>query len=112
MSHLKLDYIELQSPVLVESTAFFAKAFAWTFNDYGPTYQEIANGGVSGGISAPDGVVQPPLVLLKTDNLEAAEAAVIGAGGEVVVGIFPFPGGRRFHFREPGGNVMGVWSEK
>ncbi|VAW15709.1 Glyoxalase family protein [hydrothermal vent metagenome] len=24
--------------------------------------------------------------------------------------IFSFPGGRRFHFREPGGNELAVWS--
>lgn len=111
MTHLKLDYIELQSPVLAESTAFFAKAFDWTFNDYGPDYQEIANGGVSGGICTPDAEQEPPLVILRAEDLEAAEAAVRDAGGEIVRDIFSFPGGRRFHFREPGGNVLGVWGE-
>jgi predicted enzyme related to lactoylglutathione lyase len=37
--------------------------------------------------------------------------AVTAAGGEIVKPIFAFPGGRRFHFREPGGNELAVWSE-
>ncbi|MFA0070982.1 VOC family protein, partial [Vibrio breoganii] len=32
--------------------------------------------------------------------------------GEVNREIFSFPGGRRFHFREPSGNEMAVWSDK
>lgn len=111
MTHLKLDYVEFQSPALAESKAFFAKAFEWIYNDYGPDYAEIANGGVSGGICSPDEEMQAPLVILKAEDLEAARTAVTEAGGEIVQDIFPFPGGRRFHFREPGGNILGVWSE-
>lgn len=111
MAHLRIDYVEFESPEIGKSTAFFAKAFGWTYNDYGPGYQEIANGGVNGGISTPEGDPQPPLVILKADDLEAAEQAVLEAGGEIVKPIFEFPGGRRFHFREPGGNVLAVWSE-
>jgi len=28
-----------------------------------------------------------------------------------VAPIFEFPGGRRFHFSDGAGNVLGVWSE-
>jgi len=111
VTHLKIDYVELQSPVLGDSKAFFAKAFGWTYTDYGPDYAEIANGGVSGGLSTAEEPMAPPLVILKTDDLKAALAAVERAGGQIVEPIFSFPGGRRFHFREPGGNVLGVWSE-
>jgi predicted enzyme related to lactoylglutathione lyase len=34
---------------------------------------------------------------------------VRSAGGEVVEGPFDYPGGRRFHFRDPSGNVLGVF---
>lgn len=111
MTHLKLDYVEFQSPVLTESKTFFAKAFDWTYTDFGPDYAEIANGGINGGICTPDDEQDPPLVILKADDLEAAVVAVTDAGGEIVRTIFAFPGGRRFHFREPGGNVLAVWSE-
>ena len=35
----------------------------------------------------------------------------LAAGGSVVVQIFAFPGGRRFHFRDPAGSELAVWSE-
>jgi predicted enzyme related to lactoylglutathione lyase len=43
--------------------------------------------------------------------LKATEAAIIEAGGRVVVPTFEFPGGRRFHFSDGAGNVLAVWSE-
>jgi predicted enzyme related to lactoylglutathione lyase len=52
-----------------------------------------------------------PLVILKADDLEAAETAVKTAGGTCHAADLRFPGGRRFHFREPGGNELAVWSE-
>ena len=110
---LKIDYIEFSTGQIAASKAFFAKAFGWEFLDYGPAYQAFSNAGIDGGL---DGGAQTTagtsLVILKTEDLEGALAKVTGAGGEVVEPIFAFPGGRRFHFREPGGAVLGVWSEE
>ena len=39
------------------------------------------------------------------------EARVKAAGGVISTPIFSFPGGRRFHFRDPAGNELAVWSE-
>ncbi|MFV0292278.1 MAG: VOC family protein [Paracoccus sp. (in: a-proteobacteria)] len=105
---MKIDYIEFSSPEIKATQDFFARAFGWTFNDYGPEYQELANAGMSGGISA--GELAPPLVVLKTTDLEAALAHVIEAGVEITQPIFSFPGGRRFQFREPGGTEMAIWT--
>ncbi|MEQ1780561.1 MAG: VOC family protein [Hyphomonadaceae bacterium] len=111
-THLKIDYVEFATQDLPATQAFLAKAFAWTFTDYGPDYQAFANAGLEGGIQCdPDHVGAAPLVILKAENLEAAEQAVTAAGGTIIRPIFSFPGGRRFHFREPGGNEMAVWSE-
>lgn len=109
--HLKIDYVELASGDIAASKGFFAEAFDWSFTDYGPAYQAFADAGIDGGIDG-SGATTPgaPLVILKADDLEAALAAVEAAGGTVTKPIFAFPGGRRFHFREPGGNEMGVWS--
>lgn len=113
MTHLKIDYVEFASSDLAKSKTFFGKAFGWTFQDYGPDYAAMTNAGLDGGLqSDPDHVGALPLVILKADDLEAAEAAVTGSGGVVTRAIFSFPGGRRFHFREPGGNELAVWSEK
>jgi predicted enzyme related to lactoylglutathione lyase len=113
MTHLKIDYVEFASTELSRSKAFSGKAFGWTFQDYGPDYAAMTNAGLDGGLqSDPAEASAPPLVILKADDLEAAEKAVTAAGGVVTRAIFAFPGGRRFHFREPGGNELAVWSEK
>ena len=50
------------------------------------------------------------LVILYSDDLEGAEARVKNAGGEITE-RHEFPGGERFHFRDPAGNVLGVWRQ-
>ncbi|MFC3570980.1 VOC family protein [Paracoccus sp. TOH] len=105
---MKIDYLEFSSPDLPATQDFFSRAFGWSFNDYGPEYQELADAGVAGGIAS--GALAPPLVILKADDLEAALARVTAAGAVITRPIFAFPGGRRFQFREPGGTEMAVWS--
>lgn len=108
----KIDYVELPAEDMAAQKAFYAKAFSWAFQDYGPDYQAFAEG-LDGGFYRPDGETprRPPLVVLYAQDLEAMEARVKAAGGEITASIFSFPGGRRFHFRDPGGNELAVWSE-
>ena len=107
---LAINYIEFASTDMPASRTFFEKAVGWSFTDYGPSYVAFNGAGVDGGFARAEGPAAPPLVILYADDLDAAEAAMRGADGEVVVPQFDFPGGRRFHFREPGGNVLAVWS--
>ena len=44
-------------------------------------------------------------------DLQRSEAAILNAGGKIVVPTFDFPGGKRFHFADSTGNVLAVWSE-
>lgn len=112
-THLTINYVEFATKDVPATQTFLAKAFGWTFVDYGPEYQAFANAGLDGGIqNDPEHADALPLVILKADDLEAAEASVKAAGGAITRPIFSFPGGRRFHFREPGGNELAVWSEK
>jgi len=111
-THHSIDYVEIQVADVAGAKEFFAAAFGWTFNDYGPDYAGIvaADGdGEAGGLTRGDQQGRSPLVLLTSDDLAASEAAVRDAGGEVVEGPFDYPGGRRFHFRDPSGNVLGVF---
>ncbi|HCO54022.1 MAG TPA: hypothetical protein DIT93_03255 [Pelagibacterium sp.] len=112
MSATAIDYIELDSENLGASRTFFTAAFGWRFTDYGPDYAGIEDAKLDGGISQAEGARKLPLVILYTSDLDTAEAAVRAAGGEIVREQFDFPGGRRFHFREPGGNELAVWSER
>ena len=113
--HHSIDYIELAAPDLAASKAFYAAAFGWTFTDYGPAYSGIqrpGGDGEMGGLSperpAGSGL---PLVILYSDDLDATLASVRAAGGEITEGPFQFPGGRRFHFTDVGGNELAVWTE-
>lgn len=106
---MQIDYIEFTSDRLAETQDFFARAFGWGFVEYGAGYREITGAGLSGGIEA--AANRAPLVILKTDDLDAALDRVTQAGGVVTKPIFDFPGGRRFHFTEPGGTEMAVWSD-
>jgi predicted enzyme related to lactoylglutathione lyase len=107
---LKIDYVEFYSPRMDATEGFFAKAFGWSFVEYGPDYRDIREAGIGGGIARSD-AAGAPLVVLKAQDLEKALDSVRHAGGEITKEIFAFPGGRRFEFREPGGTLMAVWSD-
>jgi uncharacterized protein len=109
---LAINYIEFASANIVASRTFFEKAFGWSFTDYGPSYVGFNEAGIDGGIAEAEAPAAPPLVILYADDLDAAEATMLSAGGAVVVPQYDFPGGRRFHFREPGGSVLAVWSQR
>lgn len=109
----KIDYLELPAAgeTLDSVKAFYSAAFGWTFTDYGPTYSGFAEG-LDGGFqaNATEGALKP-LPVLYSEALEATLAEVESAGGKIVKPIFSFPGGRRFHFRDPAGNELAVWGE-
>src|SRR4051794_25375034 len=109
----KLDYLEFPATgaTLDRTKAFYSQAFGWAFTDYGPTYAAFDEG-LDGGFQAdaPDAPAAP-LPILYSEELEATLAAVTAAGGAILKPIFSFPGGRRFHFRDPAGNELAVWGE-
>jgi predicted enzyme related to lactoylglutathione lyase len=109
----KLDYIEFPATggTLDSVKSFYSAAFGWSFTDYGPSYSAFAEG-LDGGFhtDAVEGSAKPLPVLYAAD-LEATLANVEASGGNIVKPIFSFPGGRRFHFLDPAGNELAVWSE-
>lgn len=111
MADARIDYVELPSATAHELTrAFYAKAFGWMFTDFGPTYAATTNGVTDLGLQGdPADGLSAPLAVIRTDDVEAAFDAVSKAGGVIAKPIFGFPGGRRFHFIDPGGNELAVW---
>lgn len=105
----KIDYVEFAGNGLPAVKAFYAAAFGWTFTDYGPDYAAFDGAGTDGGFNGED-ATRAPLVILYAHDLEAMQARVEAAGGRVTREIQSFPGGRRFHFSDPAGNELGVWS--
>ncbi len=111
-----INYVEFPAADIEATKAFFTRVFGWTFEDYGPDYTAFAGQGTDGGFyradlkaSAEQGSV---LIVLYSDVLETTQAKVEAAGGAITREIFDFPGGRRFHFTEPSGNELAVWSDK
>ena len=112
MTRDRIGYVELPVSDTAASRDFFARAFGWSFADFAPTYSATTNGDVDVGLQADSSErTRAPLAIVKSSDLEASLGAVERAGGEITRPIFAFPGGRRFHFREPGGNELAVWSE-
>jgi predicted enzyme related to lactoylglutathione lyase len=108
----RIDYVELPSATAHELTrAFYARAFGWTFADYGPDYAATTNGVTDIGLQGePTEALSAPLPVIRVNDLDAAYKQVADAGGVIAKPIFAFPGGRRFHFIDPSGSELAVWS--
>lgn len=109
----RIDYIEFQVVDIDAAKRFYSTVFDWSFTDYGEDYSCFADGRLNGGFARTD-TVQPggPLIVLYALDLPGIQDAVVAAGGTITKEIFEFPGGRRFHFRDPSGYELGVWSDK
>ena len=111
MAPPRIDYVELPSATAHELTrGFYAKAFGWSFTDFGPDYSAMTTGDVDVGLNGQfEEALSAPLPVIRVDDLEVAFDAVSKAGGVIAKPIFSFPGGRRFHFIDPSGSELAVW---
>jgi predicted enzyme related to lactoylglutathione lyase len=109
MPKTPIVYVELPSSDVGAGKQFYGSLFGWNFQDYGPDYAAFSDSGLDGGLNGSnEGRARAPLLVLNTDDLEAMLARVVAAGGTITLPIFPFPGGRRFHFTDPSGNELAV----
>jgi predicted enzyme related to lactoylglutathione lyase len=109
----RVDYIEFPATDIPKTQAFYADLFGWKFTDYGPDYTSFEDGRIAGGFWKKDTVTAGgPLVVIYAADLAGMQAKVQAAGGAITKEIFSFPGGRRFHFTDPSGNELSVWSDK
>ncbi|NND93198.1 MAG: VOC family protein [Granulosicoccus sp.] len=114
-TNLKIDYLELPAQNFDAQQSFYQRVFDWTFQDYGPEYRAFSDGTLDGGFYKSTQVsssqLGAALVIFYASDLEAVEQSVVEAGGAIVKPIFSFPGGRRFHFTDPHGNELAVWTD-
>jgi uncharacterized protein len=106
-----INYVEFNVADIDRAKVFYGGAFGWTFTDYGPDYCEFTDGHMTGGFSK--GEVTPlggPLVVLYGENLDELMTRVKSSGGKVTKSIFDFPGGQRFHFTDPDGYELAIWT--
>lgn len=113
--HEKINYVEFPAKDIEATKAFFAEAFGWSFEDFGPDYTAFSNEGIDGGFfkselssSTDNGSA---LIVFYSKDLEVTQSKIENAGGKIKKPIFSFPGGRRFHFTDPNGNEYAVWSD-
>lgn len=111
LKHEQVQYIEFLSRDIARVKTFYEKSFGWVFTDYGPEYTAFEGDYVDGGFTTGEPVKGSVLVILYSRDIEATKAKVTAAGGKIVKDIFSFPGGRRFHFADPDGNELAVWSQ-
>lgn len=114
-NHEKINYVEFPASDLLATKKFFQEVFEWSFEDYGPEYTAFSNSGLDGGFfkSSNQAITEngSALVVLYSNDLEATQTKIQQSGGKITKSIFSFPGGRRFHFTEPSGNELAVWSD-
>ncbi len=107
----RISYVELPVSAIGPVRDFYAGAFGFAFVDYGPDYAGMETGDVDIGLNATtDQSIAAVLPIVQVDDLEETLEKVVASGGTITVPIFAFPGGRRFHFSDPAGNVLGVFT--
>jgi predicted enzyme related to lactoylglutathione lyase len=114
-----IDYIELPATNLALTKEFYTNVFGWAWIDYGPGYASLRTAGLEIALNGSAEVGRPhapgaqnavgPFVLFQTDSLESVEVAIRAAGGSIVSPRYAYPGGHRFHFADPSGNILGVY---
>jgi hypothetical protein len=113
--HEKINYVEFPAKDIEATKAFFSQVFGWSFVDYGPEYAAFTDEGLDGGFFQSDQSVSADkgsaLIVFYSNELESTQSKIENAGGALLKPIFPFPGGRRFHFSDPSGNEYAVWSD-
>lgn len=116
LEHERINYVEFPAGDLEAVKAFYGKVFGWAFQDFGPQYTAFSDQGLDGGFYQADMKSEAArgaaLIVFYSRDLEATLDKVVAAGGEVAKPIFAFPGGRRFHFLDPAGNELAVWSDQ
>ena len=116
MSHAehdrRIDYIEFPATDIAGTKTFYSSVFGWTFTDYGPNYTSFVDGRLSGGFTTDAKVATGGvLIVLYASELSAIHGNVVKHGGRITKETYEFPGGKRFHFSDPNGNELAVWSE-
>lgn len=111
-----VDYVETPSRDLPKTKAFFAALFGWQFTEYGPDYLDYSDGRTTGGFYRSEKVSSyeggSTIAVIYTEHLEELRDHAKELGATITRDIFSFPGGRRFHFTEPGGSEFAIWSDK
>ena len=106
----RLNFIELPAGDYGATKSFYESVFDWTLTDFGTSYSCTLTGDVDLGLQGDASeATLAPLAVIAVADLDRALAAVEQGGGTITKPVFSFPGGRRFHFRDPSGNELAAF---
>ncbi len=110
----KLCYIEIPAADVSASAEFYQMAFGWKIRRRGDGAVAFDDtvGEVSGTFVAGPAAGEPGFVIyVMVARADAALDAVVAAGGEIVRPVDPGAGEVFGWFRDPAGNVLGVYQQ-
>jgi predicted enzyme related to lactoylglutathione lyase len=113
LRHGKICHVELPADDPQKTAEFYARVFGWTVRgEHGTYFFEDSTDEVSGHW-VPHREATPPgvLVYVWVDDLAAAVERVTAEGCEIVQPVGEDPGELTARFRDPGGNVVGLYQE-
>lgn len=111
----KICYVEMPAIDVQRSADFYSRVFGWKMRQRGDgrTAFDDTTGQVSGAF-IPDrapATVPGLLLYIMVDSATAAVAAIVANGGEIVQPIGGDAPEITARFRDPGGNVIGIYQE-
>jgi uncharacterized protein len=111
----KICYLEIPATDIGRSADFYRQVFGWNVRQRGDgrTAFDDATGEVSGAwvIGRPPSPVPGLLVYVMVDSVERTLEAVVAHGGEIVQPLGADAPEITARFRDPGGNVIGLYQE-
>jgi uncharacterized protein len=112
----KICYIEMPATDVATSAEFYKKVFGWSVRKRGDgrTAFDDTVGGVSGTwvLGRPPAASPGLLVYIMVDNVTATVDAVVANGGKIVQPVGGDAPEITARFRDPGGNVLGVYQQR
>ena len=112
----KICYVEIPAVDVERSAAFYQEVFGWNSRKRGDGHTAFDDGvgEVSGTwvLGRPPGVTPGLLLYIMVDNAEETAKAIVANGGEIVQPIGGDAPEITARFRDPGGNVIGIYQER
>ena len=113
MANGKICYIEMPTPDIARSSAFYESVFGWNIRRRGDGSVAFDDG--VGEVSGTWVTGRPPspqpglLIYIMVDSVEQTIEKILAGGGEIVQPIGADAPEITARFRDPGGNVLGLY---
>jgi predicted enzyme related to lactoylglutathione lyase len=111
----KICYIEIPATEIERSADFYTKVFGWTTRKRGDGH--LAFDDTTGQVSGTWVTGRPPsmnpglLIYIMVDDVNVSIEAIIANGGEIVQPVGADAPEITARFRDPGGNVIGIYQQ-